>query len=639
MEEAREIQEFLIKYFSGVFTREEELEIRAIKGNDCKRQFIKLSELESQAGFYFITHFLNLNGQGYGVYFCTGTRAGGGKKENVISLPGFWVDIDCGKDNSKHESQEHAREFMNNALQDFPEPSLIINSGYGFHIYWLLEHPFRIPGEDTPENIELFEGIETGLLQRLKGDLQVKDISRPMRIPGTYNTKQKEYKPCILERGNWDLRYDLEMFRGYYTPLEKVKLISPELRKEVDREGGDPVDMEEVKNRIRSSYWDMIKQGYETFVPEHYDTRSELDFAVIRELRRAGFSPGQVKRIFLNEPIGGKYREKGKYADDYLTFSIDNADESLEQDLTVEREKNAIIPHTLKRFWDMTEGTLTPEHRTGEESIEVKNWVDTIFNTEGFTQTTRADCIRYERDRGTYKQVMLFRKGEDLFTENRNIDLDTMKRVYIAYMNEAISQKNYLFKMQADDMKEFLKKYFGDKGIRFEKFWTAVEDLARAEKYELLKKDGKTFLYSAPGNFLMYKALGKGDFVFMVNPLHFPEQWGDLRQGFRIRGVGYAKAKLPLRPAPRKNMDRYEARTRDIIRNMKVKGQVRDWGIENLFLNMGVKQYELKRNLYVKQIWNMLKRVLQEEGMVYQIDYNKKPGNIRKWTLLKIKVK
>jgi hypothetical protein len=634
----REINEFLQKYFALTQDREEKIELRVIHPftKKAQRAFITLNGLEEPSGIQTIERLWNLNQkEGYAFFFCTGTRKGGGTKEHVISLPGFWVDIDCGKDNSKHESQEHAREFMNNALQDFPEPSLIINSGYGFHVYWLLEHPFRIPGEDTPENIELFEGIETGLLQRLKGDLQVKDITRPMRIPGTYNTKQKEYKPCTLERGNWDLRYDLEMFRGYYTPLKKVKLVSPEMRKEVDTEGGNPVDMEEVKKRIRPPYWDMIKQGWE---PGNYETRSEMDFAVIRELRRAGFPPGQVKRIFLNEPIGEKYREKGKYADDYLTFSINNADESLEQDLTVEREKNAIIPHPLKRFWDMTEGTLTPEHITGEESIEVKNWVDTIFNTEGFTQTTRVDCIRYERDRGTYKQVMLFQKAEDLFTGNRKIDLDTMKRVYIAYMNEAISRKNYLFKIRKDDMKEFLNKYFGVKGIRFDKFWTAVGDLARAEKYELLKKDGKTFLYSAPGNFLMYKALGKGDFVFMVNPLHFPEEWGDLRQGFRIQGTGYTKAKLPLRPAPRKNMDRYEARTRDIIRDMKVKGHVRDWKMENLFLNMGVKEYELKRNLYVKQIWDMLKRVLQEEGMVYQIDKNRNPGNIRKWTLLKIKV-
>jgi len=635
----REINEFLQQYFALIQDREEEIEFRLIHPFTGKviREFITLDGLEDPSGLQVIERLWNLNQkEGYGLYFGTGTRKGGGKKEHVISLPGFWVDIDCGKKNEKHESQDHARTFMNNHLQDFPEPSLIINSGYGFHVYWLLNKPFRIPGEDTPENIDRFEGIEAGLLQRLQGDLQVKDISRVMRIPGTYNTKQKEYKPCFIERGNWDLQHDFEGFRGYYTPLEKVTIISPELQKEVDREGGEAVDMNEVKKRIRGPYWDMIKQGWGGDL--HYKSRSEVDFAVIKELRRAGFPPGQVKWIFLNEFIGQKYREM-KHPDNYLSFTISNADESLEQELTVEREKHAIIPNTLKVFWDMTEGTLTPEHITGEENIEVTNWVDSVFNTAGFTQTERADCIRYERNMGTYRQVMLFRKEEDLFTEGRKIDLGTMKRVYIAFMNEAITRKNYYFRMRKNDWKDFLNKFFGVKGIRFDKFWTALEDLSRAEKYDLIQKDGKTFLPSSSGGFLLYKALATGDIAFLVNPLYFPEAWGDLRQGFRIRGTGYAKEKLPFRKKPRKNLDRYEHETRGILRDMKVKKIYRTWDLETLFKRIGVKEYELKRKVYVKQIWDMVKRVLLEEGMEYQIDQNGKPGNIRKWTLLKVRVK
>lgn len=623
MEEAREIQDFLIKYFSGVKDRAEELELRAIQGKKCRTQFLKLADLHTQAGFYFVSHFLTLNGQEWGVYFGTGTRKDGGRKENIFSLPGLWADIDYGKEGGAYETEEQAREYIKTVLDSFPEPSLFINSGHGFHLYWLLNKPYKIEGDNTADIINLFEEIGAGIGDRFYGD-RVMDITRIMRIPGTWNTKQKPYIKAVIEKGNWDIKYDIERFTEYRT-RRTVKTDSPELR--LDTEGGESVEMEEVRKRIGAGYFDMIKQGWEAV--GYYKSKSELDSAVIKVLRKAGFSPGQIKRIFLNEPIGGKYRSKGKQGDSYLGLTIVNADRYIEEEKIIKQEKTAMLPHNFrKQYWNTLTGALTRGELTGEEELEVRNWVDSVLDTEEFKQDTRVDCLRYEKDMGTYKQVMLFRKTEELFDGARNIDLELMKKMFLALLNEAIKRRDYVFPVY---LPGFLTYYFGKKGLRPDKAFEALMDLNRGEKYTVIKKDGKSYLVDSPGSFIGYRPLGQGAFKVLVNPLYFPDEW-DIRTG---KGIGgYTRIPLPFGKNPRKKLDRYENGTRDFLRAMKVAHPgVYQLGIETLLRRIGVKEYDLKRKQNIRNIWDRIKKVFDEEALEYKIIPMRKEQDIKYWTL------
>jgi hypothetical protein len=125
-----------------------------------------------------------LNGEGYGVYFAPCLRKGKqGKAEAAALVPALWVDVDC-------DSDAHQRDQNLTRLRDFdPAPSFILDSGGGWHGYWLLSEPFQLQGAADREKIA---GILRGLFAALGGDPEyVKTVAGIMRLPDSVNTKRE----------------------------------------------------------------------------------------------------------------------------------------------------------------------------------------------------------------------------------------------------------------------------------------------------------------------------------------------------------------------------------------------------------------------------------------------------------------
>ncbi len=123
-----------------------------------------------------------LNREGFGVYFAPCLRKGKqGKAEAAALVPALWVDIDC-------DGDPYQRDQNLTRLRDFdPVPSFIIDSGGGWHGYWLLEEPFHIQSETDRQKIA---GILRGLFSALGGDPEyVKTVAGIMRLPDSVNTK------------------------------------------------------------------------------------------------------------------------------------------------------------------------------------------------------------------------------------------------------------------------------------------------------------------------------------------------------------------------------------------------------------------------------------------------------------------
>jgi len=102
-----------------------------------------------------------------------------GTKKSAFYLPALWADLDI------------------NILQlnKLPEPTIIINSGKGKHLYWMLEKPVRL----EPEwKIALIEAILEGIAETISADKNAKDISRVLRLPGSVNYKYKPPVPVTL---------------------------------------------------------------------------------------------------------------------------------------------------------------------------------------------------------------------------------------------------------------------------------------------------------------------------------------------------------------------------------------------------------------------------------------------------------
>jgi len=120
---------------------------------------------------------------GFDVYFCLSRqRDGRGKRShaNATGMQAIWTDADVDPDNPKcYASHEEAI----NAILDFcrqqqiPEPSLIVDSGGGLHVYWL---------SDRILSVDEWQPFADALMNAIRhAGLKIKDHRRYRRCrPG-----------------------------------------------------------------------------------------------------------------------------------------------------------------------------------------------------------------------------------------------------------------------------------------------------------------------------------------------------------------------------------------------------------------------------------------------------------------------
>lgn len=76
-----------------------------------------------------------------------------------------------------------------------PFPSAIVQSGGGYHAYWLLSETYEI---NTAAGRTHIDQIETAWVGYVKGDPTVHDLARVLRVPGSQNHKYSPPKPVSL---------------------------------------------------------------------------------------------------------------------------------------------------------------------------------------------------------------------------------------------------------------------------------------------------------------------------------------------------------------------------------------------------------------------------------------------------------
>lgn len=180
--------EFLSLVWPQSLIRDETLELRAIHRSDktVSRRFLKTqSEFLSTAKTF---------GAGWDIYFGVSTRfKNGGKKQDCSRVGCVWVDFDN--------------------IVELPKfgktpPDLIVNSGGGFHTYWLLETPIYVRTGRWREIEAVNRGLTKKFNQNLKpidktkkfgADIMTIDITRILRVPDFFNHK---YEPLRKVQAN-----------------------------------------------------------------------------------------------------------------------------------------------------------------------------------------------------------------------------------------------------------------------------------------------------------------------------------------------------------------------------------------------------------------------------------------------------
>ena len=131
-----------------------------------------------------------------------------GKEANISCLTCLYADIDYGTEGHKRRSifntKEEAVAFIES--RPFP-PSIIIDTGGGFHLYWLLDGGYNINNQsNTKELLKKFALLNGG-------DPGCSDLARVLRLPGTYNKKSEKRKPVEIIHADYDALYTLKLIK------------------------------------------------------------------------------------------------------------------------------------------------------------------------------------------------------------------------------------------------------------------------------------------------------------------------------------------------------------------------------------------------------------------------------------------
>jgi len=136
---------------------------------------------------------------------------------NIRQYRSLFIDLDVEKygKHSKKETMTHISELVNQ--NKIPEPSMIADSGRGFHLY------FRI--KNAPKQaIQTFQELEDYLYYQLKdlgADLSATDSARVLRLPGTINSRNKA--TCKIVSINKDIEYSMCELRDKYLNYKEHK--------------------------------------------------------------------------------------------------------------------------------------------------------------------------------------------------------------------------------------------------------------------------------------------------------------------------------------------------------------------------------------------------------------------------------
>lgn len=129
---------------------------------------------------------LVFNKQHYGIFWAVNDFEGQRKQENLTSINSFYCDIDGLK---KDEIKQKIRFKI--------EPSLVVETKSGFHLYWFLDIDLRyLPSEEMIE--EYKDILKNRLVPYFGGDPNATDTTRILRVPNFFHYKNP-LKPFLIK--------------------------------------------------------------------------------------------------------------------------------------------------------------------------------------------------------------------------------------------------------------------------------------------------------------------------------------------------------------------------------------------------------------------------------------------------------
>ena len=208
------------KFFDTVFGPAVDGVIAIWTKQDKKTNFFTMEQTDAMRAY--IASQCNCQDTYYGVCLLRPDLATGrGKVEDVVAVPGFWVDIDIAHEAHKASHYPKSVEEALSIIQEFPlPPTIIINSGYGLHVYWLFKELWVLETDEERERAKQyssdFQKTMQAIFKRKGYEIDnTQDLARLLRVPGTLNHKMDtavEVKILALDESKRYNNGDLEQY-------------------------------------------------------------------------------------------------------------------------------------------------------------------------------------------------------------------------------------------------------------------------------------------------------------------------------------------------------------------------------------------------------------------------------------------
>jgi hypothetical protein len=174
------------EFLLSLYEPDDLLEIRFLPSK--RRMFAKASELPGH-----IDRLRRESDQGQNVYISANPRLRrGGKTGDVALARSVFADL---------ENIDPAAATERCYVAGLPPPTVLVSSGHGCHVYWVLTEPMT--------DLQAWSAIQKRLAALLGGDPKVFDPPRVMRLPGFLNHKPPPAQ-CYLCDAKPERRYRLE---------------------------------------------------------------------------------------------------------------------------------------------------------------------------------------------------------------------------------------------------------------------------------------------------------------------------------------------------------------------------------------------------------------------------------------------
>ncbi len=282
------------------------------------------------------------NAQGYNIYYLPNTPGHEYSSPisgtDIVNFDWCFVDFDL-------KTQQYASKdaFIEEVGKTGIEPSKIIDSGNGVHVYWKVSNL-------TPMSYLRFQRRLTRLFNT---DEAVGKLFQLMRAPGTFNTKdQNAYKPCE----------ELYSTNKQYTAEEFDKLL-PAIRLEDEvycKQHYDQtynINQTVISDELPPKFGKLLRENQEVkeLWTEPADDRSKADFRLGHLMFASGFTKEEAASVLVNS---GKALQRAPiHRNSYATNIVDKI-----WTFELTEDKTTLnLSSSVKEILQQSEGSLEGE--------------------------------------------------------------------------------------------------------------------------------------------------------------------------------------------------------------------------------------------------------------------------------------